>query len=300
MNFDQLLERRYSCRNYTDTPLSEAEIRELITAANCAPVGSARYMDLHLTVVQDKKLLMKLTEALFIRVEQKKKEMEAIVETVESQKAAPMPRDPYYGAPVMIFISHKKQDLQPGIEWCNVMNVAMFIHLKATEMDNSGELVLQRWTSLIHPACAIAVFIVIAVFSLKHGEVKASSSDSIEYRIQLSAEGLRNYPVNLFGHDIEERGAGGVPDTSKPYFYLDISYVRFPLKGGLVVLVVYLILIMRASRYAAKHNVVLALALVVVAVESMIEQHALGLAYNVLIGFGMGEMMSNSDLVLAN
>ncbi|MBR3402041.1 MAG: nitroreductase family protein [Parasporobacterium sp.] len=134
MNFDQLLERRYSCRSYTETPLSEAEIKELIAAANCAPVGSARYMDLHLTVVQDKELLMKLTEALFIRVEQKKKEMEAIVETVESQKAAPMPRDPYYGAPVMIFISHKKQDLQPGIEWCNVMNVAMFIHLKATEM----------------------------------------------------------------------------------------------------------------------------------------------------------------------
>ena len=38
------------------------------------------------------------------------------------------------GAPTVIFISHKKQDLQPGIEWCNAMNEAMFIHLKATEM----------------------------------------------------------------------------------------------------------------------------------------------------------------------
>ena len=34
----------------------------------------------------------------------------------------------------MIFVSHRKQDLQPGIEWCNAMNAAMFIHLKATEM----------------------------------------------------------------------------------------------------------------------------------------------------------------------
>ena len=134
MDFAQLMKRRYSCRKYTDEALSETELNELITAANAAPVGSARYMDLHLTVVQDKKLLMKLTEALFVRIERKKKEMAAIVETVESQKAAPMPKDPYYGAPTVIFISHKKQDLQPGIEWCNAMNVAMFIHLKATEM----------------------------------------------------------------------------------------------------------------------------------------------------------------------
>ena len=69
MNFDQLLERRYSCRSYTETPLSEAEIKELIAAANCAPVGSARYMDLHLTVVQDKELLMKLKVQLLLKKE---------------------------------------------------------------------------------------------------------------------------------------------------------------------------------------------------------------------------------------
>ena len=134
MDFKQLMEHRYSCRSFTEEPLSKEELKELISAANGAPVGSARYMDLHLTVVEDKERLMKLAEALFVRIEQKKKEMEAIVETVEAQKAAPMPKDPYYGAPAIIFISHKKQDLQPGIEWCNAMNVAMFIHLKATEM----------------------------------------------------------------------------------------------------------------------------------------------------------------------
>lgn len=181
---------------------------------------------------------------------------------------------------------------------------------EADEVENGETLKIPGWTSLIHPACAIVVFTVIAVFSLKHGEVKASSSGAsssdtsgsytIERRIQLSVDGFRNYPVNLFGYDIEEMGAGGIPDTSKPFFYLDISYVRFLLKGGLVVLVVYLILMMRASRYAAKHNAVLALALVVVAMESMIEQHGFGLAYNVLIGFGMGEMVRDSDLVAAS
>ncbi len=134
MNFDQLMENRYSCRSFSEEPLTEAELSELISAANGAPVGSARYMDLHLTVVRDRAVLDKMTEALFVRVEKKKKEMAAIVETVASQKVDDMPKDPFYGAPAVIFVSHRKQDLQPGIEWCNAMNAAMFIHLKATEM----------------------------------------------------------------------------------------------------------------------------------------------------------------------
>ena len=34
----------------------------------------------------------------------------------------------------MIFVSHRRQDLQPGIEFSNVMSVAMMIHLEATEL----------------------------------------------------------------------------------------------------------------------------------------------------------------------
>ena len=60
--------------------------------------------------------------------------MEAIVKTVEARGAVRAQRNPFYDAPAVIFVSHKKQDLQPGIEWCNAMNVAMNIHLKATEM----------------------------------------------------------------------------------------------------------------------------------------------------------------------
>lgn len=134
MEFNTLMEKRYSCRQFSDEPVSEADLAELLKAANAAPVGSARYMDLHMTVVQDREILNRLTEALFVRVEQRKKEMAAIVETVESQKSGNLPKDPFYGAPVVIFISHKKQDLQPGIEWCNVMDLAMYIHLKATDL----------------------------------------------------------------------------------------------------------------------------------------------------------------------
>lgn len=134
MDFDSLMTKRCSCRMFTEEPVSEEDLKELIKAANQAPVGSARYMDLHLTVVRDRKILDELSEALRVRRVERKKEMDAIVATVDAQKDDRMPGDPFYGAPLVIFISHIKQDLQPYIEWCNVMNVAMFIHLKATEM----------------------------------------------------------------------------------------------------------------------------------------------------------------------
>lgn len=134
MNFDQLTQYRHSCRSYSKEPLTDAELKELIRAADSAPVGSARYMDIHLTVVRDRNILNKMTEAFFARVRQKKKDMEAIIETVADHTSDDLAKDPFYGAPAVIFVSHKKQDLQPGIEWCNAMNVAMFIHLKAAEM----------------------------------------------------------------------------------------------------------------------------------------------------------------------
>ena len=134
MDLDRLMKCRYSCRSYTAEPLTEEELAALIRAANAAPVGSARYMDVHLTVVRDREILDRLAEALHVRMEKKRQEMAAIVETVESQHADAMPADPFYGAPAVIFISHRKQDLQPGIEWANAMSVAMNIHLKAAEM----------------------------------------------------------------------------------------------------------------------------------------------------------------------
>ena len=63
MDLDRLMGRRYSCRSYTAEPLTEEELAALIRAANAAPVGSARYMDVHLTVVRDREILDRLIES---------------------------------------------------------------------------------------------------------------------------------------------------------------------------------------------------------------------------------------------
>lgn len=108
-------------------------MEKLLLAANGAPVGSNLYRDLHLTVVQDRQILDKLGEAARYRFKDKAV-MEKIVRTVPGQGSPARDTDPFYGAPAVIFISHRRQDLQPGIEYCNAACVAMSIHLEATEL----------------------------------------------------------------------------------------------------------------------------------------------------------------------
>jgi len=134
MNFFELLQNRASCRKYTDEPLSREDLNKIITAANAAPIGSNRTEDIHLTVVEDRAVLDKLAEGMKRRREDKAA-MANITEKIKDESAKPKTKfDPFYGAPAVIFISHRKQDIQPGIEYSNVATVALAMHLAATEM----------------------------------------------------------------------------------------------------------------------------------------------------------------------
>ena len=136
MDYYELLKKRTSSRKFTDEALSEEEIAKILEAGALAPVGSNRYKDLHFTVVQDKEVLRKLAEASLIR-RSNTKEMAAIInnvsnadEILEQSNAY----DPFYHAAAVIFISHRKQDLEPHIEWCNVASVTLAMHLATVEL----------------------------------------------------------------------------------------------------------------------------------------------------------------------
>ena len=129
-----LAKMRSSCRKYTDEPVSDEDIRKIILAANAAPVGSSRYDDIHLTVVKDRKVLDALAEA----VQERFKDKETISKIIGEVNGPEVPTkgkdDPFYHAPVVIFVSHRKQDLQPGIEWANVSAVVYSMHMEATSL----------------------------------------------------------------------------------------------------------------------------------------------------------------------
>ena len=134
IDYLELAKTRSSCRKYTDEPVSDEDIRKIILAANAAPVGSSRFDDIHLTVVKDRKVLDALAEAVQERFKDKKTIAKIIGEVNGPEVPTKGKDDPFYHAPVVIFVSHRKQDLQPGIEWANVSAVAYSMHLEATSI----------------------------------------------------------------------------------------------------------------------------------------------------------------------
>ena len=136
MEFFELMHKRTSSRKFTDEPLTEEEISKILEAGALAPVGSNRYANLHFTVVTDKAVLKTIAEASQIR-RSNSEEMAAIInnvsnaaEILEQSKSY----DPFYNAAAVIFVSHRKQDLEPNIQWCNVTSVILAMHLATVDM----------------------------------------------------------------------------------------------------------------------------------------------------------------------
>jgi nitroreductase len=133
MDYLALLQYRKSTRTFTDEQISQDDLTNILTAANSAPVGSNLYRDIHLTVVQNRDVLNKLSEAAAKRWEDKAK-IKKIVGDIPTVELSRNVYDPFYGAPTVIFVSHRKQDIQPGIEFSNVACITYSMHLAATAL----------------------------------------------------------------------------------------------------------------------------------------------------------------------
>lgn len=134
MEFNKVLELRQSTRKYKPEQITEEQLACLINAANRAPVGSNKYEDVHLTVVQNQDIILKMCEAAWERFAKRQKLEEVAGDTIDKTKKPQNRMNLFYGAPTVIFVSHRVQTLQPGIEWANVTSVVNQMHLAATDM----------------------------------------------------------------------------------------------------------------------------------------------------------------------
>lgn len=134
MEFDQVLSNRQSTRKYLDKQIDDQQIIAILAAANQAPVGSNLYKDIHITVVQDQKKLLYLCEAAWKRFSSKEKVKEIAGDTVTDEGASHKRPNLFYGAPTVFFVSHRKQNVQEGIEWANVTTITNQMHLEATNL----------------------------------------------------------------------------------------------------------------------------------------------------------------------
>ena len=134
MEFEKVLENRRSVRAFRPDALSDEQISRLLRAAKLAPVGSALYRDVHITVVRDQEKLLKLCEAAWKRFSSVEVVREIAGEADTDPEAGVHRPNLFYGAPAVFFLSHRRQTLQPGIEWANVTALVQQMHLAAVDM----------------------------------------------------------------------------------------------------------------------------------------------------------------------
>ena len=94
MEFEKLLRMRQSTRKYQKKQIPQEDLEKIIDAANRAPVGSNLYQDVHLTVVQDQNVLLKLCEAAWERFSTKQKIEEIAGDTLDKSDDHPAERHP--------------------------------------------------------------------------------------------------------------------------------------------------------------------------------------------------------------
>ena len=135
MEFFELLESRSSCRRFSDAAVDEADLERIIAAGRAAPVGSNRTEDLHFTLVRDRAVLDGFLPAMRRRMEDRAAMADITEKVASARKVARTPSfDPFYGAPAVVFVSHRAQDVQPGIEFANAAIAAYTMHLAATDL----------------------------------------------------------------------------------------------------------------------------------------------------------------------
>lgn len=131
MNFKKVLLTRQSTRDYKDEQLTTDEVASILTAGMHAPVGRGQYQNLHITVVQDQAVLDRMCEATWARLALEKKVME-----LKGEDSSVLPENPnvFFGAPTVIFVSHKGLGAPTGIAWSNAISVVNQMHLEATNL----------------------------------------------------------------------------------------------------------------------------------------------------------------------
>lgn len=114
MNTLETLYSRKSIRNFNGESITEAELNEILKAANAAPVGRAMYDTLNLTVISSQEVLSK---------------WEKYMATVTGNPDM----HPFYGAPTVILVS----SAGAPVGNMNYSNAAIVVHnmaIAATEL----------------------------------------------------------------------------------------------------------------------------------------------------------------------
>lgn len=113
----EAIAKRTSTRKFKETQISEGDLQIILKAGMSAPVGSGLYESLHITVIQNMKVLNIIGDT--------------VTEMVYKKLGKRM--DKNFGAPTMIVVSSKPV-VFPGIEYANAACVIENMAIAATSL----------------------------------------------------------------------------------------------------------------------------------------------------------------------
>ena len=96
----------FSCRSFNSEPIPEDKLEAILKAGMSAPVGMGVYNSMQLTVIQKKKLITKIGDA--------------VIEAVTKMMGKPM--DKHFGENVLVILSAAPTKM-PGLEFANAGTV---------------------------------------------------------------------------------------------------------------------------------------------------------------------------------
>lgn len=116
MNTLETIYSRRSIRNFNGESITETELKEILKAANAAPVGRAMYDSVTLTVISNKELLSKWEKA-----------MATVVGNPDMH--------PFYGASTVILVSSVMPNpSMSNVNYSNAATIVQNMALAATEL----------------------------------------------------------------------------------------------------------------------------------------------------------------------
>ena len=111
-------------------------------------------------------------------------------------------------------------------------------------------------------------------------------------RLKYGHMAFKDYNVTMFGQFIKEHANGGIHKGKFNYFFIDVSYLRVLMFGGVVAFVFLVImLIYSVNKFMNDKTICLLVALLFAAFSSLIDQHLMELSYNIIFI----AMLTNND-----
>lgn len=146
------------------------------------------------------------------------------------------------------------------------------------------------------PAAGFAMYLLTSAYR-EENEFLEAVNLAITGRLMMGKRGLEQFGLSFFGKNVPMEGMGGSLKHTKPYFFIDCSYLFILLRYGILFLGIVFV-VYGTICYKRREDTALMLAILLLAVSSAIDQHLLEEAYNPFgyaLFAGMGEMAGRKE-----